>query len=108
MKIPKRFKLFGATVNVVFDANIHNEHDSVGRVSFRRNLIRLLPDSPTIPRPQELIEQTFCHELVHLIFFSASFKIGDKYAHDNEDVVELVANLLHQALVTAEYEEDSI
>jgi len=104
MKIPKRFKLFGQTIEVGFDPDLIDERDWCGSSSHRRNLIKLAPPSITHPRSNAQIEATFCHEFVHQIFYAAGFKIDGEYAHSNEDVVDIVGNLLHQALTTMEYE----
>ena len=104
MKIPKRFKLFGQTIEVKFDPDLLDQHDWQGAASYRRGEIRLLPYSECTPRKQEQIEATFCHELTHFLLYAANIKIDDKWLHQDEVVTELIGSLLHQALTTMEYE----
>ena len=104
MQIPKRFKLHGQTIEVKEDPNLLDSHDWNGAASYRRGEISILPSSPTSPRKPGQIEQTFCHELVHHLFYAANAKAGDNWLHKDEEMVDLIASLLHQAITTAEYE----
>lgn len=104
MKIPKRFKLFGQTIDVVFDPTLTHEKDWNGAASYRNGCIKLQPDSPQTPRKPQMIEQTFCHELAHYLFYAAGAKKGGEWLHQDEDLVEMVGCLLHQALTTMEFE----
>ena len=104
MEIPKRFKLFGQTIEVVFDPTLTHEKDWNGAASYRNGAIKLQPNSEHTPRKQDHIEQTFCHELTHYLLYAANAKAGDKYLHQDEDLVEIVGCLLHQALTTMEHD----
>ena len=105
MQIPKRFKLFGQTINVEFDPLLTNERDWVGAASYRTSKISIQPDSPQTPRNPEQIGQTFCHELMHYLLYAANAKEGDKWLHQDEVLVDLLGSLLHQALTTFSFDD---
>ena len=63
------------------------------------NLIRIQPSNSTSPLPQDKVEHVFFHELLHAIFY----KLGRNQLKDDEELVEQMAGLLHQAFKTAEY-----
>lgn len=97
IRIPKHFTLHGQRVDVVFDPSVDFRNDNRGEAQFRVNRIALAPSSETHPRPVTQVEQTFCHELMHYISHHAGVDLGERD-------VDLMGHLLHQALVTAEYE----
>jgi Zn-dependent peptidase ImmA (M78 family) len=96
MKIPKKFKLFGQEIKVVFDNELQLKEDHVGLANYRKNLIIL---DNNVTREQSQIEQTFLHELIHFI----CEELGENELQKNEKLVDLIANLLHQAFETMEY-----
>ena len=101
MKIPKRFKLFGQTIEVEMQDFLNDKTDCRGQAKYRENKIYLqIIDGKYYSRPTTNMEQTFCHELVHWILSMMHEKI-------DEDVkfIEIFSGLLHQALTTMEYEE---
>ena len=100
MKIPTSFKLYGQTIQVEFAKDILGKDDLVGYAEYRTNTIYLAPSTDVYPRSQEQIEQTFCHELLHLILHFA----GEDKLRKNEKFVGALAYLLHQALITMEGE----
>jgi len=100
MKIPKRFQMHGQVIEVQFNEKLNYRDDNRGLASFRRNVIELQPTSDSTPMPQTHIEQTFCHELIHYLFHHA----GMAEDRDNEQKVDLLASILHQAFTTMEYE----
>lgn len=107
MKIPKKFKLMGQTIEVSFDDSIYRDRDYEGYASYRKNKIVMQSDGHQVPLKPEQIEQTFLHELVHHISYHAGSAINHELKqglHQNEDFVDLFAHLLHQALTTMEYE----
>lgn len=107
MKIPKRFKLMGQTVEVVYKDDFRYENDWHGLTSFRRNKIELQTPSKDNPIPDCQIEGTFCHELMHFILFftGSDYKSPKDDLHCDEHLVDLCGQLLHQALSTMEFEE---
>lgn len=101
MKIPKRFKLFGQTIEVDIQENLNDKTDCRGQTKYRENKIYLQAiDGKYYSRPTTSIEQTFCHELTHWILFLMHEKI-----EEDEKFIEVFSNLFHQALTTFEYED---
>lgn len=107
MKVPKHFKLMGQTIQVVFLPEIFVEKDGFyGFSSYRQNQIQLRPSTSINPLTDEQICQTFCHELMHFILYHAgnAYKGKEEYMHQDEGFVDLCGHLLHQALITMEYD----
>lgn len=100
MRIPKRFNLHGQTITVRYADDLIHKEDRVGGAYYRDSIIKLQADSQSTPRSREQIEQNFCHELTHFILD----QMGEPRLRSNEKFVDLFANLLHQALNTAEGE----
>jgi hypothetical protein len=97
--IPKRFMLHGQEIKVQEDISLGSLQGNRGECRYGYNEIRLLPRSDADPQPQAKIEQAFFHELYHMILEHAERDDLSK----NEEHVNLVAELLHQAFATAEY-----
>ena len=89
MVVPKSFQLAGVKWKVQENPHLIN----MGECHSQRGLIYLKPD-PNYSPP--VLEQAFCHELVHAILFT----MGDSGPHD-EKFVDGFAALLHQYLLTA-------
>lgn len=109
MKIPKRFKLLGRTIEVKEDPELLHERNWTGSANYTKGLINLQPINATYPATPEKRGQIFCHEFVHHIAYHAGAAINhelSKQLHDNEEFVDLFGSLLHQALTTMEYEAD--
>lgn len=107
MKIPKRFKLFGATVDVVDNPKLQWERGWSGSASYDKHKIELVPISDSFEVSRASYEQTFCHELSHFLCYYAGGVINSKiggYLHQDEEFVDLLGVLLHQAITTMEYE----
>lgn len=107
MNIPKSFKLFGHTIRVVFSASKFDEEDgSFGFASFRRNQIQLRPSSEITPLTEDCLEQTFYHELAHFILYYAQHARNkdEKDMYKDEGFVDLIGNLMHQAVKSFEFE----
>ena len=100
-KIPKRFMSHGLFVDVVYRDNLAYERQRVGEMHLRKNEIHLQSSNDGIPRKQEQIEETFCHELMHHMFD----KIGRSELSDDEVLVENCGSLLYQIFRTMEFEE---
>jgi predicted SprT family Zn-dependent metalloprotease len=104
VNIPTRFKLFGQTINIVYPEHVFREKDGYeGFATYRTNEIQLRPNSTL---SQEAKEQTFFHELTHFILYhaGASYSGKTEFMHQDECFVDMVSNLLHQAISTFEYE----
>jgi len=99
MKIPIKFKLHGEDIQVILDSKLAYDTDNRGEAKFRLSTILLAPSTEDNPRPQSQVEQTFCHELMHYLFYHGGFSED----MEDENKVELLGRLLHQALITMEY-----
>jgi hypothetical protein len=96
MKIPKKFKIFGHEINVELSNDLHAKNDIWGEARYREN--KIVIDNNII---EDLKEQTFLHELVHLILNY----IDEKELRDNEKFVDLFSNILYQNFETMEYDK---
>ena len=108
MKIPSSFKLLGQSITVSIDPNLSNKRDCTGEAHYRTNQILLQDSSGYDGRAADKIEHDFCHELVHFLLYYGSGAINHELkepAHKNEELVDLLAGLLHQSLTTMEYKE---
>lgn len=103
MKIPKRFKLLGHTIEVTEDAGAFYEKQTYGRCSYEGKWIKLTPKDQNHPITQGSLEQTFLHELLHMCFYHTE----QAKLNENEAFIDLLAALLHQALESMEYDERS-
>lgn len=97
--IPERLMLHGQVVAVIKDKLLMTQQGNRGECRYDYNEIRLQPETEGVPTPRGKLEQSFFHELYHQILFHAG---ADELAK-NEEHVDLVSNLLHQAFATAEY-----
>lgn len=107
MNIPKRFKLFGATIEVVENPKLQRERNWCGSSDYEQHRIELVPISDSYEASRAKFEQTFCHELAHFLCYGAGGVINHKldgYLHQDEEFVDLLGSLLHQAITTMEYE----
>ena len=96
---PKEFKIFGQTIKIKYKDTLVQESDQVGQAGFRTNEIILQRNGKNIFRPIEQMQQTYLHEVMHMIFN----QIGECELRDNEKVVDLIANALHQVFTTSKY-----
>ena len=107
MQIPKRFKLLGHTIEVIENRKMLNERGWTGAAYYDECRLELLPTSDFKLVPESKAQQTFCHELSHFLSYYAgaavNHKLGGDYLHQNEEFVDLLGSLLHQALTTMEY-----
>jgi Zn-dependent peptidase ImmA (M78 family) len=101
VKIPKKIKLMGQTIQVKLDSEAVFNDDAFGLADYNHNKIVLQPNANGVPRTEEQIGHTYCHELLHFIFHA----LGEKELAKNEKVVDSVAGLLFQAIESAEYEK---
>jgi predicted SprT family Zn-dependent metalloprotease len=110
MKIPKRFKLLGHTIEVEENDTLVHERNWNGSACYEEMKIELLPITKQHPKAITKYEQVFCHELAHfLIYYSGAVvnhHFDGKYLHQNEEFIDLLGSLIHQTLSTMEYEED--
>ena len=100
MKIPKSFKLFGQTIDVVIIDDLTQKTGGVGMAHINCNTIAIQPDATGYTRKEDQLHETFLHELTHMILHHMS----EDALKENEKFVDIFASLLHQALTTMEYE----
>jgi Zn-dependent peptidase ImmA (M78 family) len=100
IKIPSRLKLLGQTILVKYVDSLNDENDADGRAVYRKNVIEIQKNNGGITRPTEMQEHTFLHELTHFILNA----MGESELRGNEKFVDVFSGLLHQALVTMEYD----
>jgi hypothetical protein len=103
VRIPKRFKILGRTVEVVWVDDLLQSSDFCGAARYRMDQVALqTPNDAYRPTPAQL-ENTFCHEVVHWMLYMS----GNHDLNKQESAVELLGAMLHQILSTAEYDEDA-
>jgi hypothetical protein len=97
--IPKSFRLFGTTVDVVFDNNSLNQLSAVGGSAWVQSKITLTDTHKGEKVSEDVIEDTFYHEKVHAILDS----MGKHDLSQDEEFVNVFSRLLRQSDVTAKY-----
>ncbi len=99
VRIPKSFKLFGTTINVVFDNKYCNDKSRYGESNYGGSKITLSTTQGLDELSEDKIINTFYHEKVHMILDT----MGERDISNNENFVDIFAKLLRQSDVTAEY-----
>jgi len=99
MKIPKKFKLFGTTYNVVWDNKRLNDRQEFGLSDYSRSEIILSNTLGTEDLSEDKIMDTYYHEKIHAIL--DMMNEGELSA--NEKFVDVFSKLLRQADETAEF-----
>lgn len=94
MKIPKRFKLFGETINIVYKKELVTERDALAESHANLNEIWMQYDIKG-----ERMASTFFHEVVHMILD----KMHNQSLSNDEAFVNIFGQLLHQIITTMEY-----
>jgi predicted SprT family Zn-dependent metalloprotease len=96
MKIPHEFELMGQTIKVKFVNELLQESDTLGQACYRTGEIKILENSPAFKVTKEKQMRVFLHELMHWIFY----KLKKDDLCNDEDLVDMVADLLMQTLKT--------
>lgn len=99
MRIPKSFKLFGTEIEIIFDTKRCDQNECWGLASFKERQIVLTKEANGTKLSKEIIEQTFYHELMHMIMEV----MEERDLRTNEKFINISSSLLHQAFKTAEY-----
>src|SRR3990167_6632779 len=99
--IPFSFYLFGQKITVEWVDTLLESDDATGMALYRKNVIQLQKNNHGVIRPQSQLESSFLHELMHYIFFM----LHKDELRTDEELVDTIAKLLHQAMTTAEYEK---
>lgn len=90
--IPKEFFLFGQKITVEFNNNRLDDLEALGACKNSTNEIIISDNYRGDKLPDNSIEQTFYHELVHQILF----KMNENDLSENEKFVQVFSGLLHQ------------
>jgi len=104
-KIPKRFKLFGKTIEVKRTKDLSARQDvaGVGRLKTHEIEVQTNCDGYTIN--EEEVTINFLHEVAHFLMYDMEFKLEDgTYCYRHEQFCNLLSLCLHQFLTTMEYE----
>lgn len=101
IKIPESFSLLGREIKVEYDEKLIDRENIQAFVSYRQNKIVLQPNGENVDRFEGSIEICFLHELTHFI----CEVIGEDKLRQDEQFVDLFANLLYQAFKTAKYKD---
>lgn len=98
MRIPRSFQLMGYTISVEVVPRERWQHDDAlgGYLPVEQRIY--ICEQPSA----EGMLQCFLHELTHAILSTLNYEELSK----NEQLVDNVAGLLHQALTSASYEGD--
>ncbi len=102
LPIPMSLELHGIAYRVHKLAELTVNTDNLGEAGYRLGEIKLQAVLPGTPMREDRQGQVFCHELTHVILH----EMHDK-KRDDEAFVDLFASLLHQALTSAEYTNDT-
>jgi len=97
MKIPKTFRVHGIKYKTRKNHKLAHEEDRLGYCSFRSHEIVLQSYLKDRPLPKGEVGQTFCHELMHLIFNETT----DYKLRDDEKLCERTGKVLHEILITS-------
>jgi len=98
-RIPKRFNIFGHTINVEYVSDLQKRDGCHGQFD-TNTLVIQLQSRETANSCESQQEQTFYHELVHAIFHLTGYEDLDK----DEQLVDLIGQCLHQVAATSELE----
>ena len=98
-KIPKSFKLFATTIDIVQDNTGLNQRGNYGEASYSESKIRLSTTHGVNNLSKDKIMDTFYHEKIHIILNSMS----KRNLSEDENFVEVFAKLLRQSDKTAKY-----
>ena len=99
MKIPKKFKLFGSTVKVVFDNKRMDDVDAFGLYEYPLQTITLANKDRLDEISEDRITETFYHERTHAILLA----LGYKELNKDEQFVDLFSKALRQCDETASF-----
>ena len=93
MKIPKSFKLFGTTYNIIWNNDKLNDKNNYGECDYSTSTITLSNTEGTKPLSEDKIMDTFYHEKVHAILDM----MHERDLSANEKFVDVFSKLLRQS-----------
>lgn len=98
-EIPKTFKLFGTTINIVWDNRRMNEREAYGLHNYSTSTITLCHTDGIEQLSHGRMMDTYYHERTHAILEA----MGENELSQNEKFVDLLAKLTRQADESAKY-----
>ena len=98
-RIPKNFKLFSTTINVLWDNNSLNRRGAYGTHDYSSCEILLSKTDGVVKLSKDRIMDTFYHEKVHSILEA----MNKQSLSEDEEFVDVFAKLLRQSDETSEY-----
>ena len=101
LRIPKEFELLGHTIIIEWNDNLEFDEEAYGLAECIKNKIIL--QKPNKQYGVTQVEETFLHEVIHLIFDNTSHRKESK----NEILVDIIASLIHQMLISAKYTKEN-
>ena len=99
LQIPKKFKLFGATINVVWDNKRLQDLNAYGLFEYGQGKITLSTVDGLEKLDEDRILDCFYHERTHAILEA----MHERELSKNEDFVDVFSKLLRQADETAKF-----
>lgn len=99
LKIPKKFKLFGTTVNVVWDNKRLEDLKAYGVFEYGASKITLSTVDGLDKLAEDRIMDCYYHERTHAILEA----MNERDLSSNENFVDVLSKLLRQADETAKY-----
>lgn len=99
IKIPQSFKLFGTTINVIFDDQRCNDKAVYGTANYGKAEIMLSTHQKQEKLSNDRVMDIFYHERVHIILET----MNECDLSENERFVDVFAKLLRQSDETMTY-----
>ena len=96
MEIPTTFEIFGEKIKVKIVKKLNFNESAVGMTYHRKGLIEIQDSTEAWPISKDSMEQTFFHELMHLVLKKLSY---DELSSD-ENFAERMGNALQQVFKT--------
>jgi hypothetical protein len=98
-RIPKSFRLFGSTTNIVWDNERMNRDGKYGEFDYSKQQITLSTTIGVLSLSEDKVLDTFYHEKVHAILMA----MNERDLNDNEKFVDVFAKLLRQSDETTQF-----
>lgn len=99
-EIPVKFDLLGKEyiIRKSFDLTTKSENGTVGKVFYDLGVIELQETSLTYPISPDTMNETYLHEVIHVILSAMEHKLNS-----DEKFINLFSKLLYQVLKTSDY-----
>jgi len=99
MKVPKKYKLFNTTVNIIWDNKRLNDKGVYGLHDYGKSEIVLSTIEGVEKLSEDRIIDTFYHERTHSILDA----MNEQELSNNERFVDVFSKLLRQSIETSKY-----